>query len=64
MNINSINSTTSIENNEKISKEKVNTMNKNKYIKNNLIKYSNKKILNLIPLKNISDLFINYNIVK
>ena len=64
MNINSINSTTSIENNEKISKEKVNTMNKNKYIKNNLIKYSNKKILNLIPLKNISDLFINYSIVK
>ena len=64
MNINSINSTTSIENNNKISKEKVNTINKNNYIKNNLIKYSNKKILNLIPLKNISDLLINYNIVK
>ena len=64
MNVNTINSTTSIENNEKISKEKTNTLNKNKCIKNNLIKYSNKKILNLIPLKNISDLFINYNIVK
>ena len=64
MNVNTINSTTSIENNEKISKEKINTLNKNKCIKNSLIKYSNKKILNLIPLKNISDLFINYNIVK
>ena len=64
MNINTINSTSSIENNEKKSKEKDNTLNKNNSIKNNLIKYSNKKILNLIPLKNISDLFINYNIVK
>ena len=50
-----------MEKNERIIKE--NTP-KNISINNNILSYSKEKKIKLIPLKNIPDLFINYNIVE